>query len=93
MSAHDHLGFDSVEDKQRFEQEQDALARHYNDLLYRVFVTEDGKELLEQLKGQVLMLPIASAGVDLFSMGKVEGRNEFVRSIIQTIEQKETTDA
>jgi len=91
-SPFDHLGFDSKQDKDRYIADRDAKYRHYNDLIYRAFSTDAGRALFEEMKRQTMMLPIVAAGTDLFSMGKVEGKNEFVRSIILTMEKVEGED-
>jgi len=61
----------------------------YQKRIHRVFGTEDGAKLLNDWKQSVLMEPSNAMGADLFSLGRTEGRNEFVRHLMTSIEMAE----
>lgn len=54
-------------------------------LLHAVFMTPQGEQLLELWKG-ILMRPIVTSR-DLLDIGANEGRNNFIRHVIQSIDQ------
>lgn len=62
----------------------------YNRMLHRVFKqTEDGKKLLALWQDDLLMEPGNTEGIDPYQLGRVEGRKEFVRVILRSIQQAE----
>ena len=62
----------------------------YNRMLHRIFrQTEDGQKLLAYWEGDLRMEPGNSEGADPYHLGRVEGRKEFVRTILRSIEQAE----
>ena len=55
-------------------------------LIYKIFAeSAEGKELLEEFKKSLLTMPADRLGNDLYSLGKEEGRKDFMRNIINTI--------
>lgn len=62
----------------------------YNRMLHRVFKqSEDGQKLLAFWEDSLRMEPGNAEGIDPYQLGRVEGRKEFVRTILRSIEQAE----
>lgn len=56
-------------------------------LIHKIFAqTDEGRELLSEMQKSLIMMPGDRLGNDLFNLGKEEGRKEFIRNIINTIE-------
>ena len=65
-------------------------AGDYQKRLHRVFSqTEDGKELMIIWENALKMTESHVLGSDLYSLGRTEGRKEFVREIMLAMKQAE----
>lgn len=92
INAFDELGsgFDPVaEAKQQKEQEANYNKLDY--LIHRVFKqSEAGAELLDiWVQNALIMAPTARAGDDLLAIGLEEGKKEFIRKVLLTINKVE----
>ncbi|MCP4090275.1 MAG: hypothetical protein GY746_10835 [Gammaproteobacteria bacterium] len=59
-------------------------------LMHRIFQqTDAGRDLLEEFKDSLMKVPADNKGPDPFYLGMEEGRKQFIRNIILTIEQIE----
>jgi hypothetical protein len=88
----DELGGDF--DPQAAIDEQSQQQSRYNQrdyLIHRVFKqNESGAELLAMwVKDALIMAPTARAGDELLAIGLEEGKKEFIRKILMTIEKVE----
>jgi hypothetical protein len=84
----DHLstGFD-VQEAMKQEQERRNEGEELDALIFSVFNTESGQELLEKWKKALIMTPTAIAGDDLISVGINEGQKSFIRAICITVDK------
>ena len=65
-------------------------ANEYQKLLHRVFFeTQDGQKLLEQWKHIALVTEGHLMGKDAYDLGRMEGRKEFIRDIMNQSQQAE----
>lgn len=60
-------------------------------MVYAVFATPHGEELLKRWMEVLMYSPTAQRGDDLLSIGMNEGYKSFVRTIIQAVKTHEDT--
>lgn len=58
-------------------------------LVYQVFSTDAGKQLVDRWKEVLMYSPTANAGLDSISIGMNEGYKAFIRSIIHAVKIQE----
>jgi hypothetical protein len=58
-------------------------------LLFQVFSTPSGKQLMERWKGVLINQPTAHAGDDLLTIGINEGYKNFIRTILNAVKLHE----
>lgn len=74
----------------RQQKEWEALRQKRNYLTHRVYAqTEQGRELLEMYKADLIMQPSAEPHMDLLEVGIREGMKKFARDIIAIVERVE----
>lgn len=81
--------FDDMEGEYfQTEHEETAVGQRLDYLIHKVFSQdEEGKELLEHWTRALIMSPTVIPGADQFLAGINEGKKEFIRNIILTIER------
>ncbi len=58
-------------------------------LVFQVFSTEAGKQLVSRWKEVLISQPTAYAGADMLEVGINEGHKAFIRNILNAIKQHE----
>ena len=79
--------WDSQQEKSQQEFIKQALLD--SSLVYQVFSTESGQQLLQRWTSVLIWSPTASKGEDQVSIGMNEGYKAFIRSILQAIKYHE----
>lgn len=70
------------------EHEETAIGQRLDYLIHKVFSqSDDGMELLEHWTSALIMTPTVVPGADQFLAGINEGKKEFIRNILLTIER------
>jgi len=77
------------EDQKKSQAEFAENSLRQSSLVYQVFSTEAGQELLAKWKETLINTPTAMPGLDLITIGMNEGEKRFVRSIMQAIKTHE----
>lgn len=77
-----------MDNKQRFQQ-----VNEFNKKVHKLFAqTDEGQDVLEAWSDFALTTPSHVNGADLYSIGVVEGRKEFIREIINAIRMAEAKE-
>lgn len=69
--------------------EQKKRADRLSHLIYTVFSTDEGRELLDLWRESLILYPTAQAGMDMVGIGIEEGKKGFIRGIINTLKTRE----
>jgi hypothetical protein len=79
--------WDDESNKSQAEFEKQALLE--TSLLFSVFSTPSGKQLIERWKDHLMYSPTAKPTMNTLSIGINEGQKTFIRSILQAIKTHE----
>lgn len=69
--------------------EQDKIHDRIDHLIFKVFSTAEGKELLDIWTNALVMTPVAQAGMDMVGIGIEQGKRDFIRGIKLTLRRRE----